>query len=117
MGEKGKHPRDSAEPKGEKNVWPREGTQEARVAARESRLLGCTEKDCRKAAPKEEQGGNLANQTAEGSSAGARRAGASESTFRSVAEQRGKHLQSGKREAKSGKVLNKLQNIRNSNHV
>ncbi len=64
--ENAEHPRDSAEPKGETNVWPREGTQEARVAARESRLLGCTEKDCRKAAPKEEQGGNLANQTAEG---------------------------------------------------
>ena len=48
------HPRDSAEPKGETNVWPREGTQEAmpparrilrlgEVAARESRLLGGTE--------------------------------------------------------------------------
>jgi hypothetical protein len=35
-GEKAEHPRDSAEPEGKSNVWPREGTQAARVAARET---------------------------------------------------------------------------------
>jgi glycosyltransferase involved in cell wall biosynthesis len=59
--EKAEHPRDSAELKGKTNVWPREGTQAARVAARE---------------------------TAVGSPAGVRRVGTSESTFRSEAEQK-----------------------------
>jgi hypothetical protein len=58
---KAEHPRGSAEPKGKTNVWPREGTQAARVSARE---------------------------TAEGGPAGARRVGTRESTFRSEAEQK-----------------------------
>ncbi len=41
------------------------GTTPRRLGGRTGiEALGCAEKDCRKAAPKEEQGGNLANQTA-----------------------------------------------------